>query len=158
MVNSRSSIVITWMDLASVRITEGIFWRSQEQFREVSSDWNVIPSIFRNEEALRLEAESVQENIKDSKNDILITLFEMQYYGFPTTLLDLTISPLSALFFAADSEEQNKNDGVVYVIDRSQEHLIDSDHLHKFAENIIKTDEDIDDEGLVFQDYLIKYD
>lgn len=128
---------------------------------QANINWDVTPSIFRNEEALRNEAESVREKLEDSNNDILVTLFELQHYGSPTRLLDLTISPLSALFFSIDSEAQNKNDGVVYVIDRSQQHSIDSDDLHRFAEYIIKSEEDIvekDVVGLICQDYLIKYD
>lgn len=138
-------------------------YKSKFLFRGQSNvDWDIKPSIFRNEQALKDEVENIQESLKDSeKNDILVTLFELQHYGSPTRLLDLTISPLSALFFSVDSEGQCKNDGVVYVIDRSQQYSIDSDDLHRFAEHLIKFDEDIDDEDLVSlicKEYLIKYD
>lgn len=123
--------------------------------------WDIVPSIFRNDKSLKNEILDLRDKLKNSKNDILSTLFEMQHYGLPTRLLDLTISPLSALFFCVDSETQSGNDGVIYVIDSSQQYSIDSSDLNRFAESLIKFDEDLDDEDLVSlmcKEYLIKYD
>lgn len=81
--------------------------------------WSIMPSLFRNTTTLDLDKEflSVSEKMSSNSNLSPITaLFDLQHYGTPTRICDLTISPLGALFFASENEE----DGAVFVIDKSK--------------------------------------
>jgi hypothetical protein len=132
---------------------------------QANKDWNIAPSIFRNDSCLQNEAANIKKEMDNSEKDILTTLFKMQHYGKPTRLLDLTISPLSALFFSIDDASQSDSDGAVYIIDQSQAYSLDSDEIELFAEYLIKTNDDIlknatedNVERILTKDYIIKYD
>jgi hypothetical protein len=84
--------------------------------------WGLIPRIWRkeysdaNEAEMRLEFESVGHPLTQSGavHDKWHWYFLMQHYGAPTRILDWTINPLVALYFAVrDSED----DGAVWVVD-----------------------------------------
>ena len=91
-----------------------------------SETWNLLPSIMRGgykENIVTLDFKQVSpihfENI-DICNDTNKMLVEMQHYGIPTRLLDWTIAPLTALFFACHSEhpsdvEKNSN-GEIWIL------------------------------------------
>lgn len=136
-------------------------YKNKFLFRGQSNvDWEIKPSIFRNEQVLKDEAENIQQCLKDSGKNVLLTLFELQHYGSPTRLLDLTISPLSALFFSIDDGSQSENDGIVYVIDRTHQYSVNDKELLLFGECLLKAEEDIinqDIDNLICKDYLIKY-
>ncbi|MDD2497278.1 MAG: FRG domain-containing protein [Desulfitobacteriaceae bacterium] len=132
---------------------------------QANKDWNIAPSIFRNDSCLQSEAANIKKEMDNSEKDILTTLFKMQHYGKPTRLLDLTISPLSALFFSIDDASQSDSDGAVYVIDQSQAYSLESDEIELFAEYLIKTDDDISKnatvvsaDNILTNDYILKYD
>lgn len=132
---------------------------------QANADWNIEPLIFRNKLYLQNEAVNIKKEMDNSEKDILTTLFKMQHYGKPTRLLDLTISPLSALFFSIDDASQSDSNGVVYVVDQSQAYSIESDEIELFAEYLIKTEDDIlkfatvdSAEKILTKDYIIKYD
>ena len=101
------------------------FFRGQE-----NSSWSIYPNIFRND-GLAKETQTIQsalrqnpfefQNIKDFE-----ILTKLQHYGLGTRLVDVTLNPLVALYFAtAESVEykENKNgqfsreekDGAVFV-------------------------------------------
>lgn len=127
--------------------------------------WNIAPSLFRNDSYLRNEAESIKKEMDNLEDSILTSLFKMQHYGKPTRLLDLTISPLSALFFSIDDVSQSDSDGVVYVIDQSQAYSLESDEIELFVKYLIKSEDDIMGsaavdcvEKILTKDYIIKYD
>lgn len=68
------------------------------------------PSIFRNEKWQRNERAMYNELLINCPNDFekchshLEKLVEMQHYGLPTRLLDITLNPLVALYFACESK------------------------------------------------------
>lgn len=60
----------------------------------------------------------------DFPKDILKILTDMQHYGIPTRLLDWSMAPLTALYFACsknteiptDAKNPNENDGKIYIL------------------------------------------
>jgi hypothetical protein len=79
-----------------------VFFRGQE-----SLNYCMQPSISRSENLCKNEAKLYQELILRCPNDFsnckshLDYLVEMQHYGLPTRLLDITSNPLVALFFSS---------------------------------------------------------
>lgn len=92
-------------------VSSGTFYRGQA---DVS--WLLSPSLYRSglfpkERALISEIQRIrpEEFESGSRFDRLV---KMQHYGLPTRLLDVTINPLVALYFACEAEER---DGSVFV-------------------------------------------
>lgn len=69
----------------------------------------------------------------DSGLEALPALFKLQHYGTPTRICDLTISPLSALFFASNVNEQAQSDGVVYIFKKESGVPYDGVELRAFS-------------------------
>ena len=102
------------------------FFRGQED-----ATWSVKPNVFRNDE-ISLEDYVIDNALRqnpfdfyDSKSDFEI-LTKLQHYGLGTRLLDVTLNPLVALYFATAPAisykpnkngqfTQTKNDGVVFL-------------------------------------------
>ena len=92
-----------------------------------SEQWELIPSVLRNgiydEKEISLDFKQVcPMHTSDFHpiDDINKMLVEMQHYELPTRLLDWTISPLVALFFACyaetPSQDEQKADAIVWVL------------------------------------------
>lgn len=130
---------------------------------QANKNWSIIPSLFRDNSVLEQEVNTIKESEYFDNENILTGIFKMQHYGVPTRLLDLTISPLSALFFTIDDETQLNNDGVVYVIDKNKSIPFNESEIVRFSRLII--DETLSDRQLaedeiacLTRDYIIQYD
>ena len=129
-INSLKSYVDYIMNLREDSMSKGLsshqwFFRGQE-----NSDWSILPNIFRND-GLAKEHHIIQGALRQnpfefqSKNDFEI-LTKLQHYGLGTRLVDVTLNPLVALYFATEPSveyKENKNgqytqeakNGVVFV-------------------------------------------
>ncbi|HED3065083.1 TPA: FRG domain-containing protein [Kluyvera ascorbata] len=87
---------------------------------QADARWNLSPSIFReyqeNAESLAMR-ELMIESPDEFNNDRLMfdKLVRAQHYGLPTRLLDVSLNPLVALYFAC-CEFEDECDGKVYII------------------------------------------
>ena len=93
---------------------------------QANKNWELIPSLFRdnNLDEYKLLKESrrilwKELNIFNSLEQLTL----LQHYGLPTRLLDVTMNPLVALYFAClpPKEEKVDVDGAVYIIDLKEE-------------------------------------
>lgn len=81
-----------------------------------------VPALYRKENYVAREhyfynelLHRFPEEVKDLKGDLEYMTF-MQHYGFPTRLLDVSESPLVALYFAVEEGKCKSEDGFVYCI------------------------------------------
>ncbi|MGO9516900.1 MAG: FRG domain-containing protein [Candidatus Korobacteraceae bacterium] len=97
-----------------------LWFRGQSDAR-----WGLAPKLWReeyrdaNEAEMRLAFESAGLPLVESSApcDKWNWYFLMQHYRAPTRLLDWTISPLIALYFAVRSDEKATQDAAVWVVD-----------------------------------------
>lgn len=86
---------------------------------QANKEYNLTPSIFRNN-MLRHESKMINELLMQAPEEFINInnpfekLIKMQHYGLPTRLLDVTMNPLVALYFAC--EKDFESDGEVLIM------------------------------------------
>lgn len=124
-------------------------WRENElspvAFRgQKYTDWKTIPKLFREDVGLYEHEKtavrdlfSVHPQEFHSDETMFDRLVRMQHYGLPTRLLDVTINPLVALYFACEDHIIDKipQDGKVQAIFTSEAQMryYDSDQVSCLA-------------------------
>lgn len=87
--------------------------------------YKLLPSIMRSHEWLLHEKDMYNELRIDCAGDFvncrthLDYLVEMQHYGLPTRLLDVTKNPLVALYFACENELEETGEIIVFDVENS---------------------------------------
>lgn len=82
--------------------------------------YQLIPSIMRKKQWIEYENDMYNELRIECSNDFvrcsthLDYLVEMQHYGMPTRLLDVTKNPLVALYFACESEMDSTGEVILF--------------------------------------------
>ena len=95
--------------------------------------WRPEPSLHRQRENADVERKSLTELVNEIPDEFQkdVTCFQRlmhsQHYGLPTRLLDVTMNPLVALFFACSDEEQKDQDGAVFVFDFEEDRILNPD-------------------------------
>jgi len=125
--------------------------RRTKFFRGLSSKaYDLKSSLFRKNAFKTHEKDLLEEfcaYFHDNTRDK--TAFEKlmlaQHFGLPTRLLDITLDPLVALYFACQETSNTKcRDGVVYCFQVKNDRILspDSDRLHLISELAFLKDED----------------
>ena len=110
-ITSVSSYIKAVFDLRSLKVSESSlssywFFRGQK-----NSLWRISPNVFRND-ILQYEFDSIETAIRQRPYDFrecstdFEILTKLQHYGLGTKLLDVTLNPLVALYFASEKNEQ----------------------------------------------------
>lgn len=86
---------------------------------ESNTEWSLSPKLYR-EGLFDQESILISELCRTSPNSFnglnyFDSLVKMQHYGLPTRLLDMTLNPLVALYFACIGVKQQNKDGIVYI-------------------------------------------
>lgn len=81
-----------------------------------NKEYKLMPSLFRDVHMVRNERIYLREFMRQMPNEcnslqFFDILCKAQHYGVPTRLLDFTLNPLVALFFACSSSKNNAKDG-----------------------------------------------
>lgn len=113
-VNSVAEFVAELAQLDREKGTE-TFYRGH-----ADKDWTLIPSILRTLNGPRVEHLLFRDMVAHEPQSFsecrsaLDHLVQMQHYGLPTRLLDVTMNPLVALYFASEEATSDPADGAVY--------------------------------------------
>lgn len=104
-------------------------------------DWKLIPSILRTPDGPEKEHLLFRDMVAHEPQSFsecrsaLDYLVQMQHYGLPTRLLDVTMNPLVALYFACEEAPPYPADGAVYHFALSEQKVkhYDSDTVSVLA-------------------------
>ncbi|HEX3666156.1 MAG TPA: FRG domain-containing protein [Rhizomicrobium sp.] len=109
-----------------------------------NSSWDNVPGLFRpdlrnlenNEKRATRDLISVHPNEFATDQTMFDRLVRMQHFGLPTRLMDVSLNPLVALYFATDpGDDGASSDGVVtaFAIPEGREKYYDSDAVSCLA-------------------------
>jgi len=94
------------------------FYRGQQEHTEEVLPCLLRDNLFSSEARIIKDAYGRRPAIFREQNTPFERLTKLQHYGLKTRLLDLTLNPLVALFFACQTkDEEDHMDGVVYIYD-----------------------------------------
>jgi hypothetical protein len=122
---SPAAVIKSVSDLIGLRTKLG----SQRWFRgQQNAMWPLTPRVFRTSSFVDSEKSMIDEFRQSASlrsgirpNDQWSWCVFAQHYGIPTRLLDWTINPLQALYFAVEStEESDETDARFYALDAEQ--------------------------------------
>lgn len=143
-------------------------YKGQYYFRGQSNTaWDITPSLFRAGKSSTLDSERKMIFDKMASNpnlSPLSALFELQHYGTSTRICDLTISPLCALFFSCESED----DGAVFMINKEDAINADSyemsflsfilkDGISSLSELHKEYGNSLEASDIISKDYVVAY-
>ena len=142
-VNSAAEFVARLAELDREEGTE-TFYRGH-----ADKDWKLIPSILRTPNGPEKEDQMFRDMVAHEPQSFsecrsaLDHLVQMQHYGLPTRLLDVTMNPLVALYFACEEDTSHPTNGAVFVFSVPEEKVkhYDSDTVSVLA-NLAKCKED----------------
>lgn len=102
-----------------------VFYRGQsEEYRSITSSLSRDMGYVQNEYALYNEAIAMKSVEFDGLTVPIEFLSKMQHYGIPTRLIDLSVDPLIALFFAVQNTYSHFS-GNVYIYVQQKQSLVD---------------------------------
>lgn len=96
-------------------------------------NYELKPSVYRKDSWLKNERSMYFELRTRCANDFmnmknhLDYLVEMQHYGLPTRLLDITANPLIALYFACESQSDQRGEVIIFALDPGEVRYSNSD-------------------------------
>ena len=112
---------------------ECLFYRGHS-----NCSYKLIPSLFRKDDWLNNEKKMFLELLTRCPNDFINhntnieKLAEMQHYGLPTRLLDVTRNPLIALYFSCEYDSDSRGEVIVFKVPNNQ-----INYLHSKKINIL---------------------
>lgn len=140
-INSVSSFIKSVFELRDEKISEYSlssywFFRGQK-----NSLWKMCPNVFRNG-ALAYEYDSIETALRQRPYDFrectsdFEILIKLQHYGLGTRLLDVTLNPLVALYFASEKcdEYVKGKDGRGKYVPRDGKIVFRYGYGHKLSE------------------------
>ena len=113
-VNSAAEFVAELAQLDQEKGTETFYRGHADKY------WELIPSILRTPNGPGIEHLLFRDMVAHEPQSFsecrsaLDHLVQMQHYGLPTRLLDVTMNPLVALYFACEEATSDLADGAVY--------------------------------------------
>ncbi|MBG9815602.1 FRG domain-containing protein [Bacillus safensis] len=97
------------------------YYRGQlSHYTDINSSISRDKGYVLNEDKIFTESVLIMPNEFEHIHEPIDYLAKMQHYNIPTRLIDMTVNPLIALFFAVEKVD-DENDGIVYIFNKNGE-------------------------------------